>query len=183
MRNRSIEQACATCSQRDPPLGKITSNHDRITRSVQAFGMLGGLHSPLWFPTQTLISPPILLQVLAESGAIVEYLCDHFAQHLVPKRYREGHEGQVGGESESWIRYRFYMHYAEGSLMTLLIVALFMDRRHQVLFTRCIPLADTVTRDQKYADLVLHQASYPRHRSEGGQAVSHRKFQDSLWVS
>ena len=65
----------------------------------------------------------------------MEYLCDHFAQHLVPKRYREGNEGQVGGESESWIRYRFYMHYAEGSLMTLLIVALFMDRRHRVLFT------------------------------------------------
>lgn len=66
--------------------------------------------------------------VLAESGALMEYLCDYFAQHLVPKRYREGQEGQVGGESESWLRYRFYMHYAEGSLMTLMLIALFMDR-------------------------------------------------------
>ena len=60
--------------------------------------------------------------VLAESGAIVEYLCDHFAPHLVPKRYQEGKEGQVGGETEQWIRYRYFMHYAEGSLMTLLLL-------------------------------------------------------------
>ncbi|KAK5122641.1 hypothetical protein LTR85_003904 [Meristemomyces frigidus] len=66
--------------------------------------------------------------VLAESGALMEYLCDYFAQHLVPKRYQEGKEGQVGGESESWLRYRFYMHYAEGSLMTLMLIALFMDQ-------------------------------------------------------
>ena len=66
--------------------------------------------------------------VLAESGAIVEYLCDHFAPHLVPKRYQDGKDGEVGGETEQWLRYRFYMHYAEGSLMTMLIIALIMDR-------------------------------------------------------
>ncbi|KAI6809949.1 hypothetical protein KC327_g6251 [Hortaea werneckii] len=65
--------------------------------------------------------------VVAESAAICEYLCDHFAPHLVPKRYKEGQEGQVGGETEEWLRYRFYMHYAEGSLMTLLLLTLFMD--------------------------------------------------------
>merc|ERR1711881_66263 len=65
--------------------------------------------------------------VVAESAAICEYLCDHFAPHLVPKRYKEGKEGQVGGETEEWLRYRFYMHYAEGSLMTLLLLTLFMD--------------------------------------------------------
>lgn len=71
--------------------------------------------------------------VMAESGAMMEYLCDHFAPHLVPKRYQEGKEGQVGGETEQWLRYRFYMHYAEGSLMTLLVIALFMDRRLKTL--------------------------------------------------
>lgn len=65
--------------------------------------------------------------VLAESAAIIEYLCDHFAPHLVPTRYRDGEDGQVGGETESWLRYRFYMHYAEGSLMTLLMLTLFAD--------------------------------------------------------
>lgn len=67
--------------------------------------------------------------VLAESGTIVEYLCDYFAQHLVPKRYQEGKEGQVGGETEQWVRYRFFMHYAEGSLMGMLLLALIMDSK------------------------------------------------------
>lgn len=62
--------------------------------------------------------------VLAESGAIVEFLSDHFGTWLIPKRYEDGKEGQIGGESESWRRYRFFMHYAEGSLMSLLLVSL-----------------------------------------------------------
>ncbi|KAH8433471.1 glutathione S-transferase [Aspergillus melleus] len=67
--------------------------------------------------------------VLAESGAISEYLCDHFdsAGKLVPKRYAEGKEGQVGGESEEWMRFRYFMHYAEGTLMPFLVFKLVMD--------------------------------------------------------
>lgn len=67
--------------------------------------------------------------VIAESGTLSEYLTDYFAQHLVPKRYQEGKEGQIGGETEQWLRYRFYMHYAEGSLMTLMILALFIGSK------------------------------------------------------
>jgi glutathione S-transferase len=74
--------------------------------------------------------------VIAESGTLTEYLCDYFAQHLVPKRYQDGKDGQAGGETEEWLRYRFYMHYAEGSLMTLLLVGLFMDRK----FLDCHPV-------------------------------------------
>lgn len=33
--------------------------------------------------------------VISESGTLSEYLTDYFAQHLVPKRYKEGKEGQV----------------------------------------------------------------------------------------
>lgn len=62
--------------------------------------------------------------VLAESAAIMEYLCDYYGKWLIPKRYQEGKEGQIGGERESWIRYRYYMHYAEGSLMPIILVAL-----------------------------------------------------------
>ncbi|MCJ1248246.1 hypothetical protein MMC30_005463 [Trapelia coarctata] len=62
--------------------------------------------------------------ILAESGLIVEYLIDHFGPYLAPKKWNEGKEGQVGGESEEWIRYRYFMHYAEGSYMILLVVAL-----------------------------------------------------------
>ncbi|KAJ5096486.1 hypothetical protein NUU61_005842 [Penicillium alfredii] len=68
--------------------------------------------------------------VLAESGAIVEYLCDHFGSvrpTLVPERYAPGREGKVGGEREEWMRYRYFMHYVEGSLMPFLVMTLVND--------------------------------------------------------
>jgi len=67
-------------------------------------------------------------KILAESGFIVEYLLDYFGKHLIPARYAAGQEDQLGGETEEWLRYRYYLHYAEGSLMTLMLVALFMQR-------------------------------------------------------
>ncbi|CAG8134398.1 unnamed protein product [Penicillium olsonii] len=68
--------------------------------------------------------------VLAESGAIVEYLVDHFSSarpSLVPQRYTPGSEGKVGGETEEWMRYRYFMHYTEGSLMPYLVMTLVND--------------------------------------------------------
>ena len=65
--------------------------------------------------------------ILAESGLIIEYLVDHFGPWLVPKKYPEGQEDQVGGETEEWLRYRYYMHYAEGSLMILMVVVLILS--------------------------------------------------------
>ena len=47
--------------------------------------------------------------VLAESGNIMEYLVHYFARHLSPKRWQDGKEDQIGGETEQWLRYRFYM--------------------------------------------------------------------------
>ena len=67
--------------------------------------------------------------VLAESGLIAEYLIDHFAPKLVPKRYAEGKEGQLGGETESWLRHRYYMHYNEGSLMPYLLTSLLVNSK------------------------------------------------------
>lgn len=68
--------------------------------------------------------------VLAESGAIVEYLVEHFGSvrpGLVPERYTPGSEGKVGGETEEWMRYRYFMHYTEGSLMPFLVMTLVND--------------------------------------------------------
>ena len=81
--------------------------------------------SPVISIKATPTSEPI---VIAESGLVFEYLCDYFATNLVPKRYKEGQEGKCGGETEQWLRYRFFMHYAEGSLMSLLLLALIMNR-------------------------------------------------------
>lgn len=68
--------------------------------------------------------------VLAESAVIMEYLLDHFGgQKLIPKRYVDGQEGQPGGETESWMRYRYYMHYTEGSLMPLVVTQILMDSK------------------------------------------------------
>lgn len=62
--------------------------------------------------------------VLAESGNMIEYLIDHYGSRLAPKKYLDGKEGQVGGETEEWLRYRYYMHYAEGSIMPYLLIML-----------------------------------------------------------
>ncbi|KAL2158128.1 hypothetical protein VTH06DRAFT_4696 [Thermothelomyces fergusii] len=66
--------------------------------------------------------------VLAESGFIVQYLAEHLGRDssLVPKRYRDGLEGQLGGETDEWMRYQYYLHYAEGSLMPPVLVALIL---------------------------------------------------------
>jgi glutathione S-transferase len=63
--------------------------------------------------------------VLAESAAIVEYFADYYAKDTswIPKRYQDGEEGQIGGETESWLRCRMLMHYAEGSLMPLMLLS------------------------------------------------------------
>ena len=64
--------------------------------------------------------------MLAESAFISSYLCDHFPEgkRLVPQKWKEGKEGQFGGETEEWLRYEFLMHYAEGSLMPPLVMSL-----------------------------------------------------------
>lgn len=67
--------------------------------------------------------------VLAESSFIIEYLIDHFGTWLAPERYQKGKEGQVDGETEEWIRYRYFMHYAEGSIMPLLVMALVFNSK------------------------------------------------------
>ena len=66
--------------------------------------------------------------VIAESGAIIEYLLDHFGSKLVPQRYPDGAEGQPASETEEWLRYRYYMHYSEGSLMPLMLTSLLFNR-------------------------------------------------------
>jgi len=60
--------------------------------------------------------------VIAESALIVEYLSEYFGKSIIPQRYVEGKEGQIGGETEEYLRYRYYMHYAEGSFMSLLLL-------------------------------------------------------------
>lgn len=78
---------------------------------------------------QTMLAPPALKrvhplgkspvitdngQVIAESGAIVEYLLDRYGEG----RFRPAHD------SPDLLRYRYWLHYAEGSAMPLLVMKL-----------------------------------------------------------
>jgi glutathione S-transferase len=56
--------------------------------------------------------------VLAESGAIIEYLVEKYGEgRLCP-----------GPGTEEKLRYRYFMHYAEGSMMAPLLMKLVFDR-------------------------------------------------------
>ncbi len=60
-------------------------------------------------------------RVVAESGAIVEYLVE---------RYGNGRMIPPPG-SEDRLRYTYWLHYAEGTLMPLLVLGLIFDRLSQ----------------------------------------------------
>lgn len=95
--------------------------------------------------------------VLAESGPLMEYLIDHFAPHLAPERYQKGKDGEVCGESEEWLRYRYFMHYAEGSITPFLVFSLVFNGksiiryRHSHLLTGSYSIESAIS--------ILHQTS------------------------
>lgn len=82
--------------------------------------------SPLLSITPAGATVPI---VLAESGNIVQYLCDHFGQDttMKPKRYKEGQEGKVGGETEEFMRWQYILHFTEGTYMATMIQAMLIN--------------------------------------------------------
>lgn len=57
-------------------------------------------------------------QLIAESGAIVEYICSHAG----------GSTWQIGSDSPDYIRYLEFMHFAEGSAMTPILLNLYVSR-------------------------------------------------------
>lgn len=67
--------------------------------------------------------------VLAESGFITQYLSEHFSEGttMMPKRWKDGQEGKAGGETEQWLRWQHLLHYAEGSLMPMLFMAMVLS--------------------------------------------------------
>ena len=56
-------------------------------------------------------------KVFAETGLIIEYLTEHYGPNLAPAR-----------ESDLYWRYKYWLHYAEGSLMPPLLLKLVIDR-------------------------------------------------------
>ncbi len=56
-------------------------------------------------------------KTFAETGLIIEYLVDRYGQDLAPAR-----------DSDLYWQYKYWLHYAEGSLMPLLLLKLIVDR-------------------------------------------------------
>lgn len=79
--------------------------------------------SPVISITVDATSEPLML---AESGFITQYLTEHSPEgkRLTPKQWKDGMEGKMGGETEAWMRYQYYLHYAEGSFMPILFLSL-----------------------------------------------------------
>ena len=102
--------------------------------------------------------------VIAESANIVEYLLEHWGKDstLLPKRYKEGQDGKIGGETEEWLRYRYFMHYAEGSMMTLMLLAIVSRGKLNQLNTFRIAIL-TNFRYQRGTSSILPQIHHQLH--------------------
>ena len=113
--------------------------------------------------------------VLAESGAIIEYLTEHFGAHLKPTQYQQGKEGQLQGETEEWMRYRYFMHYTEGTLMPFLVMALVFNSQH---FASHFLLSMPLTFLSRYQDCVsvLYKAHLQRPNRSCGVPFSYPEF-------
>ncbi|GAB3022753.1 glutathione S-transferase [Bowmanella dokdonensis] len=55
--------------------------------------------------------------VLAESGAIIQYLCEQHGQDWIP-----------GSGTQAHLDYHYWLHFAEGSLMPPMLLKLVMDK-------------------------------------------------------
>jgi glutathione S-transferase len=116
----------------------LTVHHLNNSRSQRVLWLLEELGVPYELvkydrDPATMLAPPELQKIhplgkspvvtddvdtIAESGAIVEYLVDQYGDgKLVPSR-----------GSQDYLRCRYYMHYAEGSLMPLLLLKLIFGR-------------------------------------------------------
>ena len=116
----------------------IVVHHLNNSRSQRVLWMLEELGVPYEVKryqrdAKTMLAPPELRavhplgkspviedagQVLAESGAIIEYLAE---------RYGEGRLAPVAGTPER-LRYRYWMHFAEGTAQPPLLLKLLFDR-------------------------------------------------------
>ena len=116
----------------------ITVHHLNNSRSQRVLWLLEELGLPYEIKkyqrdAKTMLAPPELLKVhplgkspvitdddltVAETGAIIEYLVERYADGcLAPAR-----------ELPAYLRYRYWLHYAEGSLMPPLLLKLVFDK-------------------------------------------------------
>ncbi|KAK7751794.1 bifunctional glutathione transferase/peroxidase [Diatrype stigma] len=96
--------------------------------------------------------------VLAESGFITQYLCEHFGKNttMMPQRYREGQEGQVCGETPAWLRWQYFLHFAEGTMMSTFMMAMVVDRLRSPQVPFYIRPITTMVANKIFAGFISH---------------------------
>ncbi|GAB2733384.1 glutathione S-transferase [Melaminivora jejuensis] len=125
--------------------------------------------------------------VVAESGAIIEYLVERFGAqapaelaHLEPARGTPEHR-----------QCRFWMHYAEGSLMNWLVMQLVFDtipRQPMPFFVRpiaralCAKVQQTLIQPNVQTALAFMEAHLARHLWFAGEHITMADFQMSFAV-
>lgn len=139
----------------------LTVHHLNNSRSQRVLWLLEELGAPYQIERyqrdpKTMLAPPALKKVhplgkspvvtdgqatLAESGAIMEYLVE---------RYGEGKFSPEPG-TPSHLRYRYWLHYAEGSLMPPLLMKLVFDEVEKApLLVRPIAKAISATVHKRF---------------------------------
>lgn len=144
----------------------ITVHHLENSRSQRVLWLLEELQVPYEIKRyarnpQTMLAPPELAKVhplgkspvledngtvVAESGAITEYLLD---------RYGNGRL-RPAVDTPEYLRYRYWLHYAEGSAMTPLLLGLVFRRLPGRVPGLLRPLV------RKVAERTLHDYVYPQ---------------------
>lgn len=87
--------------------------HRRNKKTMRAPVALRDLH-----PLGKLPMVEVDGKVLVETGLIIEYLLAYYGPHLAP----------AADNADAHWRYRYWMHYAEGSLMPQLLLKLIADK-------------------------------------------------------
>lgn len=185
----------------------LTVHHLETSRSQRILWLLEELGVPYDIrryarDPATRLAPPALKQVhplgkspvvtdggevVAESGAIIEYLAERYgAQAPAELAYLEPGRG-----TPEHRQCRFWMHYAEGSLMNWLVMKLVFDtipRQPMPFFVRpvaralCGKVQHKLIRPNVQAALAFMEEHLARHRWFAGEHLSMADFQMSFAV-
>jgi len=100
---------------------------------------------------------------IAESGAIIDY---------VVNRYDDGQRQPAADAGEEWVNYRYWLHYAEGSLMPLLVMGLVFSQvpKQSPWFVKPLAkgISDTVRKRFIQPQLTQHMDMIEQHLKTRG---------------
>ncbi|KAF7296836.1 Glutathione S-transferase [Mycena indigotica] len=129
-------------------------------------------------PTLKSVSPLGKYPVIVVGNAV---LVEHFggradAPGLVPPRWAAGQEGAAGGETAARLRYRHLLHYAEGSLMPLLVVNMIVTN------VQAPEVTATIQKGYTEPNLMSHFQFIEGLLSDGGHTFADRPLPASCLV-